>query len=236
MGGKEKMTRFGIDCTEPPSAFQASRLAKAGYTFCCVYVGGPFASAGRHGWPNAAVAAIAPFFTDGFVPLYVGQQHIPGVPRQDTGIMTYEQGKKDGLEADDLTGACGFDATTPLGLDLEAGNYPANPNGVREYVAGWVESVNGAGHPAGLYTDTSTIAHLGSPDLIDWTFGAAWHYTVTQFLAKYPDPQSAAAAVDPASPPPWTMWQFASGGTLAGVDVDLDSAVDSFVMARYTAP
>jgi hypothetical protein len=231
------MTKFGIDCVSPPTAFQARRIATAGYTFCIVYVGGPYATPGnKNGWPNASVGAIAPHFTDGFIPIYVGQQNVPNNPNLAGGIMTYEQGKADGLQADAMTGACGFDSTTPLGLDLEAGNLQADPAGVRAYVSGWVESVNAAGHPAGLYGDIYTIAHLGTPDLIDWTFPASWHWTVPSWLAAFPNPQLGANAADPAQPPPSTLWQFASGGQIAGVDVDLDSVTDTFDLAKYTPP
>jgi hypothetical protein len=208
--------QYFLDCLNPPTDAQASLIYRLGWHGFNVYVGGPYLS-GHTPWSNSRVAALAAHGFQ-FLPLYVGQQSTAGMQ----GTLTYDQGKIDGAEATVLTGACGFNETTILGLDLEGGN-PIDA--AREYVRGWVEVVNGAGHPAVLYCDATTAHYLGTPDLIDYVWVADW---VVHNLRRAP-----VGRFDPATDPPWSVWQF-GGGTVAGVAVDYNSATDDFPLADYS--
>lgn len=207
--------KYGLDCLAPPTNAQASLMRQLGWQWLNVYTGGPYLT-GHTPWPNARVAALAALGFQ-FLPLYVGQQSTSGMH----GTLTYDQGIADGTEATVLTGACGFNETTILGLDLEGGNPIAQ---AREYVRGWVEVVNGAGHPAVLYCDPTTAHYLGTPDLVDFVWVADW---VVHNLRRAP-----VGRFDPGTDPPWDAWQF-GGGIVAGVPVDYDSATDDFPLADY---
>jgi Domain of unknown function (DUF1906) len=154
----------------------------------------------------------------------VGQQNVPGNPTLQ-GTLTYEQGKLDGADATVLTGACGFDRPTLLGLDLESGNYEHDPQGAEEYVRGWVEVVNGAGHKALLYSNAMTAHFLGVPTLVDLT----WVADPVVAGANYQ--QAPQGQFDPSSDPAWDAWQFGFDGQIGGVSVDVNSARDDFPFA-----
>ncbi len=196
---------YGLDCLAPPSDSQARTMLRYGWSFLNVYVGGPYLS-GHTPWPNNRVASLA---TIGFrfLPLYVGQQRTAGM----SGDLSFEQGVADGTEATILTGACGFNETTILGLDLEAGNYESDPAGTTAYLEGWVSIVNGAGHPAVLYCDPLTAAALGSPTLVDFT----WVSDPIVPGANYR--KAPQGLFDPSTPPAWSAWQFAFGATAMSV-------------------
>jgi Domain of unknown function (DUF1906) len=211
---------YGLDMVSAPTEAQAATMFELGWRFLGCYVGGPRAAAGHHGWPNAAVGVLANVGFS-FLPIYVGRNH----PWDDFSAFTFQQGVLDGDEANSLTGACGFDSDTPLCLDLEYGTYQSDPQGARQYLRGWVQQVNAAGHKACLYSDLETLGRLGTPDLVDLLWGAAWvreAFTLQPPLGRF----------DPTTPPPWNAWQYA-GGTIAGVSVDCNSATDDFPFAQY---
>lgn len=214
---------YGVDCARPPAVYQARRIWANGWRWMAVYVGGPRAAAGHHGWPNAAVGALAQIgFT--FMPIYVGRTH----PYDPPSAFTYRQGLADGDEANVLTGACGFDSGTPLALDAEAGDYQNAP-GFGEYLRGFGERVNGAGHQLCLYSDTQTLNAFG-PDLVDRKWGA----DTGRRPLNYIDPLTTAPPIgkfDPSLPPPWSYWQWCFGSQF-----DCNSAVDDAPLATYTAP
>lgn len=207
---------YGLDSAYAPSTAAARRLFSLGWRFYCGYVGGPRAT---HAWSHDDFARLA---GEGFVflPIYVGRT----VHYDPISAFTFDQGVKDGDEANVLTGACGFDSTTPLCLDAEYGDWQTAP-GFSEYVRGFGQQVNGAGHKLVLYSDTETLNNFGS-DLVDLKWGAAYSSRAVTQKPPY-------GRFDPASPPPWDMWQYGTG-TVASTSVDLDSAVDDFPFAQFT--
>lgn len=216
--------KYGIDSAYPPSRSVATRIFANGWRWSICYVGGPRAV---HAWDNASVGVVA---SAGFLflPTYVGRTR----PYDPTSAFNYAQGKRDGAEATVLTGACGFNEPTILCLDAEYGDYQDNPAGFIEYTRGWVEVVNSAGHPAGVYSDTQTLSHLEQGTQVDFKWGA----DTGRRALNYINPVTSGPPVgrfDPASPPPWDAWQFAFGSSY-----DVDSATDSFFgrMAHYTPP
>lgn len=213
---------YGVDCAYPPSRAQGLAIWNNGWRFMGCYIGGPRATAGHHGWANASVHVLADIgFL--FLPIYVGRT----VPYDAPSAFNYQQGLTDGDDANVLTGACGFDGTTPLCLDAEYGDWQ-KAAGFSEYLRGFGERVNGAGHKLCLYSDTETLNHFGS-DLIDLKWGAA--YSSRAFTQTPPT-----GRFDPASPPPWDCWQYASSGSIGGVSLDLNSATDDFPLAQYQPP
>jgi Domain of unknown function (DUF1906)/Family of unknown function (DUF5684) len=219
---EEQPVKYGLDCVSPPSAAQGQAMLDLGWSWLNAYVGGPYLT-GHTPWSNASVAALADV---GFVflPLYVGQQNVPG-HHDLQGTLTFEQGELDGAEAIALNGACGFGGSTLLGLDLESGNYEHDPQGAEEYVRGWVEVVNGAGHKALLYCNKLTAHNLGVPSLVDLT----WVADPIVDGANYQ--QAPQGHFDPSADPPWDAWQFGFNGNIAGVSVDVNSARDDFPFA-----
>lgn len=216
--------RYGLDMLYPPSRTAAEIMQARGWQWLNVYIGGPRATA-RNSWQiregvSYPVADVAPYF-EGFLPLYVGRN----APWDRPGDFNYQQGIEDGDEANELTGACGFDSNTVLGLDLEYGTWQAAPHGAEEYVRGWVERVNAAGHPGVLYSDIETLNHLDKPELIDFVWGAAW-IGGTNFE------NAPLGQFDPSWPPPWDVWQFGSG-RIGGIQCDCNSSTDAFPLAAY---
>lgn len=213
---------YGIDSAYAPTRYQAGRIFSLGWRWSICYVGGPRAT---NKWTNAQTGTLATAgFT--FVPTYVGRN----APWDGPEAFTFDQGAADGVEADVQTGACGFDGTTILALDLEYGSYQAHPAATLQYVLGWVSQVNAAGHPAVLYSDPHTIAYIGTPDIVDFTWGASYVANGRSYL------RPPVGSFDPSSPPAWSAWQWADNGLIAGAGVDLNSAVDDFPFASYTPP
>jgi glycoside hydrolase-like protein len=211
--------RYFLDAAYPPTTAAARRQFALGWTAYGGYVGGPRAA---NVWSHAAFERLADIgFT--FVPIYVGRTS----PYDRPGAFNYDQGKEDGTDACVQTGACGFNETTILCLDAEYGDYQNEPEGFAAYLTGWVEVVNGAGHPAVLYSDPRTIDILGVPELVDWTWGADY-VTNGRRYSSPPDGQ-----FDPAIPPAWHAWQFADNGLIGGAACDLNSATDDFPFASF---
>lgn len=195
-----------------------------GWTWLNVYVGGPRAASGRR-WRQRdgvsyPVGDIADIF-DGFLPTYVGRNY----PWDGPDAFSYDQGLLDGEDANECTGACGFDRPTPLTLDLEYGCWQHYGHRVVDYVQGWIERVNQAGHPGGVYSDIDTLNHLPIGELVDYKWGAAW---VRGAFTNSPR----AGTFNPQSPPPWDAWQY-GGGMLLDVSADCNSMTDNFQLARY---
>jgi len=216
---------YGLDCLAPPSDTAARLMLRYGWSWLNCYIGGPFLS-GHTPWPNERVSALAAIGFR-FLPLYVGQQLVPGRPDLQ-GTMTYDQGVADGTEATILTGACGFNESTILGLDLEAGSYEADNVDVREYVRGFVEVGNSAGHPVVLYSDALTAEHLATPDLVDYK------WVSDPIVAGRNYRKAPVGFFDPTPAPRWDAWQFAFGGLIGGVTCDLNSADETFPLAEYS--
>jgi hypothetical protein len=219
--------KYMVDMVSPPTPAQADRMVSLGWDYCIAYIGGPRAAA-RNQWhiidgQRYPIGDIAETFS-GFLPTFNGLT----MPWDEPSSLTYQKGLEHGDMANDYTGACGFDSRTPLCLDLEYGTVQANPNGAREYVRGWVEKVNGAGHKAGLYSDLESLSRFQPGVEVDFKWGAAW---VRGALQKR-DWQAPEGEFDPSSPPPWDVWQF-GGGWIAGVSVDYNSASDQFQFATY---
>lgn len=210
---------YGLDCLFAPSDNQARRMAALGWSVLGCYINtGPFHTWAH--WTNDQVGICAKYFQF-MVPIYVGQQA--------HGTLSADQGSIDGDDANVCAGAAGFNEEQPVCLDMEYGTYQSNPAGALDYLSAWVAKVNGAGHRAILYSDSYTIAHVGTPDLVDLTWGASY---VVRNNAYVKPP---IGEFDPSSPPPWTGWQFGSG-TVANVSVDYSSWVDDVQLAIYTPP
>lgn len=215
---------YFVDMVNPPTVQQAQNMRAGGWSGCAVYVGGPRAAA-RGSWRQLdgeryPVRDLVDVF-DFFVPLWVGRN----VPWDLPAAFTTEMGVEDGAQADSDTGACGFASWTPLGLDVEYGTWQAHPEETRAYILGWVTAVNAAGHPAGVYADIETLNGLQLGIEVDWKWGAAW-------VRGYSSHSAPVGEFNPADPPPWDMWQFGQA-TIAGVDVDCNSALESFAGAKY---
>ncbi len=210
---------YGLDMLYAPTPAAAATMWHNGWRWLCCYIGGPRAAAGHHGWSNGAVHILA---NQGFVflPTYVGRTW----PYDPAEAFSYTQGLLDADDANVLTGACGFNETTPLCLDAEYGDFQNAP-GFSEYVRGFAERVNAAGHQLCLYSDVETLNAFDS-STVDLKWGAAW--TGRNLTSKPPF-----GRFDPATPPPWDAWQF-GGTTIAGVSVDQNSARDDFPFAQYS--
>ncbi len=213
---------YFVDAATPPTPYQARRIKALGWTAFNVYVGGPRAV---RRWTNTETAVVG---AAGLLclPTYVGRN----APWDDPTAFTFDQGAIDGAEADVQTGACGFDGTTILCLDLEYGTWQAHPDATLQYVLGWVSQVNGAGHPAVLYSDSHTLAYLGTPDIVDYTWGASYVANGGSFL------RPPVGQFDPSEPPAWSCWQWADNASIAGASLDLNSAADDFPFAVYSPP
>lgn len=210
---------YGLDTAYAPTLSAAKTMYANGWRWFGGYIGGPRAS---HAWTHADFARLA---SAGFVfaPIYVGRTS----PYDSPSAFNSVQGIKDAREATILTGACGFNESTPLVLDAEYGDWQNEPANFRDYLLGFASIVNGAGHQLVLYSDMETLNQFG-PDVVDFKWGAA--YQRNAFSQKPP-----VGRWDPTLPPPWDCWQFdGSGGTIAGVSVDLNSARDDFPFAHFT--
>lgn len=213
---------YGLDCLNPPTSAQGNEMWRLGWRFLGMYTGGPRAAAGHHGWPNESVGRLADLGFR-FLPIYVGRTF----PYDGVADFTYEQGLADGDDSNILAGAAGFNAAQVVVLDAEYGDWQNEPASFGEYLRGFVERSNGAGHPVCLYSDPETLNQYGN-DMIDFKWGAAWQRGPFSTVPPY-------GRWDPALPPPWDAWQF-GGGTVAGVSVDLNSLRDDFPLAEYTPP
>lgn len=222
------MTKMGLDMTYPPTIEQAAYMNGLGYTWCLVYIDGP-RTAAHTAWQQVdgvsyPVRDLAPYFPDGFLPVTVGRN----VPWDQGGAFTAKQGMADADRANISTGACGFGPNSPLGLDIEYGTYEKYPQAVMKYLAGFVSVANAAGHPVPVYGDQTLMNALeGRSDLVDGLYGA------DQLLVNRTDePATTWSNFDPALPPPWMYWQCGNG-TVGGVSVDYNTAIDAALFAKY---
>src|SRR5438105_3699805 len=125
--------QYGLDVLNPPTREWSFMATELGWKWLNVYVGGPRASA-RTSWhqidgvrhPVRDIAAV----WRGFLPTYVGRNF----PWDSADAFTYEQGLIDGDDANENTGACGFDSWTPLCLDIEYGTWQNYGDAVTQYV------------------------------------------------------------------------------------------------------
>lgn len=223
--------KYGLDMTMPPTQQQAQTMRNFGWSFCGVYVPSLWAIA-KSAWKQQdgvryPVRDLSGIF-DEFLPIYACRNtgDDPRNPWHSIGEFTYENGILDGEGGNIATGACGFANATPLAIDLEYGTYQAHPWQTHEYLRGIVESVNNAGHPAILYSDPYTISHIGGKELFDYSWVAS-HYNSATGLQEAP-----IGRFDPASPPPWDLWQFGHS-VIAGVAVDLNSCSQFVKLAKY---
>lgn len=198
-----------------------------GYTWLNVYIGGPRALA-HTAWHQQdgvsyPVRDLAPYFSDGFLPTYVGRN----VPWDQGSAFTAKQGIADANDACSQTGACGFGPTTPICLDVEYGTYEKYPAATLRYIAGFVSVCNSVGHPVVVYGDQALMNALRIGLDVDGKWGAD-----QLLLGQHDAPADVWGQFDPASPPPWSHWQCGSG-TVAGVSVDYDTATDDALLAQY---
>lgn len=212
--------RYFLDAAYAPSTAAARRQFSLGWTAYGGYIGGPRAT---NAWSHSDFERLAAIgFT--FVPLYVGRTS----PYDSPSAFTHEQGIIDGTEACVQTGACGFNETTILCLDAEYGDWQNEPKQFEDYLRAWVSVVNGAGHPAVLYSDPRTIDILGVPELVDRTWGADYVTNGRRYNA------APVGQFDPSIPPAWHAWQWADNGLIGGAACDLNSATDDFPFAEFT--
>jgi hypothetical protein len=206
-----------LDAAYPPSAVQARRQFDLGWRGFGGYIGGPRAA---HTWTRDDFARVA---GEGFrfLPIYVGRTS----PWDGAAAFSWDQGWTDGIEAHTLARGVGFVGSELLVLDAEYGDFQAEPQAFEQYLGGWVAAVNAAGRQACLYSDPQTIAVLGAPELVDWTWAASYVVDGRKYQ-RAPEGQ-----FDPAAPPPWSAWQFAGGATIAGLAVDLSSALEDLPLA-----
>ena len=220
--------KFGLDLAFPPTAALAAEMSSLGYTFCICYIGGDGALAGD-AWhiidgQRYPVRDIAPSFPDGFMPTYV--------PGQDPFGYTGASGAGDGADANEQTGACGFNETSPIFLDIQFSIWTRNPAGVMAYIPEFVRVCNEVGHPVVVYGPT-TLVDMLVPQVgivVDGVWGADIILT-----GRNNAPASFWSWADPAEPPPWSFWQCGSG-TIAGISVDYDTATDDARLAPYAGP
>ena len=218
---------YGLDLTYPPTTDQAARMQQLGYSWLLVYIGGPRAAA-HTAWhqidgASYPVRDLAPYFSAGFLPCYVGRN----VPWDAGSSFTARQGIADGNDANIQTGACGFGPTSPICLDVEYGTYEKYPSATLRYIAGFTSVCNAIGHPVIVYGDQALMNAVRQGLDVDGKFGA------DQLLVRQTDaPADTWANFDPGSPPPWMMWQCGNG-TVAGVSVDYDTATDDALLAQY---
>jgi hypothetical protein len=213
---------YGLDCLYPPTREVAEDWRQYGWQWLAVYIGGPRAAAGRS-WQeieglHTPVRDLGDTFL-GFLPIYVGANFPWDPPQQ----FNYERGLQDGKDADDCLARCAFASPSVVCLDVEYGCWQNYGDRVVDYVRGWVEAVNDAGHRAGVYSDIDTLNRLPLGELVDFKWGAAW---IKGGFSEMP-PEG---HFDPESPPPWDIWQYA-GGELENVSVDVNSARDGFEFA-----
>jgi len=218
--------KYGLDMVYPPNRQQAQTMREHNWSWIGVYIGGPRAASDR-AWNQDEERDIFPVrrladIFDGFLPIYVGRNQ----PWDEQRVFNRQQGISDGDQANVLMGACGFDQNQPCCLDVEYGTFQNHPADTKEYILGWVQRLNEAGHPAGVYSDIATLNALEIGEEVDFKWGAAW--VRGAFNIWVPDGQ-----FDPQQPPPWDVWQFASGGQIGGVNVDLNSMTDDFQLAQY---
>lgn len=218
---------FGLDMAFPPTKKQAAAMGRLGYTFCIAYIGGDGALAGDS-WhiidgQRYPVGDIAASFSHGFMPTYV--------PGQDPTGYNATSGAGDGADACTKTGACGFDSGSPLFLDIEYGMYANNPTGVLDYIPAFVGVANAAGHPVVVYGSTSLVNYLVDQGWVGPIVDGVWGADPVGFN-KTNAPAATWTPYDPASPPPWMFWQCGNG-TIAGVSVDYNTAIDGALLARY---
>jgi hypothetical protein len=202
--------RYGVDLLRPPRAEQASAIFRLGWSFLGCYVGGPYLS-GHQPWSGQEIAALAGIGFK-FLPIWVGQQQTGSMQ----GSLSYPQGLQDGHDANGDLDERAFPPGCVVALDLEAGNPIPQ---AEEYVRGFVENLNAAGHPVCLYCDPRTGHFLGRPELVDYVWAASW---VTHDLRRAPF-----GRFNPQDDPAWDAWQFGTG-TIWGTPVDYDSVTDEF--------
>lgn len=221
------MTKMGVDLAFPPTKKQAAAISALGYTFCICYIGGDGASAGKS-WQivdgqKTPVGNLVSYFSDGWMPTYV--------PGQDPTGYNANSGYGDGTDACAATGACGFDGTSPLFLDIEYDMYAKNPSGVLQYIPAFVEIANSAGHAVVVYGSTALVNFLVSESWVGPVVDGVWG--ADQVLVNRNNAIAGTwAPYDPASPPPWMFWQCGNGN-IAGISVDYDTAVDNALLAKY---
>lgn len=211
---------YGLDAAYPPSLSQAKRQYQLGWRAYGGYLGGPRAT---HAWTNNDFARLA---SAGFVflPIYVGAT----APYDDVTQLTWDRGFADGLDTDGLLGECGFNEQQIAVLDAEYGDWQAGGQAYTDYADGWCAALHDAGHPTVLYSDPRTIEAIGSH--FDYTWAASYWTNGRQYQ------QPPYGRFDPNTPPPTDGWQFANGGYIAGMNVDLNSFIVSFPFAVYTPP
>lgn len=218
--------KFSVDMVSPPSTWQAQIMQQQGFTACGVYIGGPRAASGTQ-WHQVdglyyPVRDLVPYFTDGFIPIYVGRN----LPWDSVAQFSTYRGRLDGQDANIQTGACGFGSNTPITLDIEASTSQGAPfDKVFAYVEAFVGACNAVGHPVWLYGTPVFCSRFNSSQ-IDATWMAS--YAFEGAVDYVPDPDS----FDPSQPPASNGWQF-GGGTNAGVSVDYSSWLSSTVFATY---
>lgn len=206
---------YGCDSAFAPSADQAAQIYALGWRFWCGYLGGPRAT---HAWAPADFRTVADAGFSLLPPLYVGRT----APWDTADAFTAANGEADAADALRLMDACGFAAEAPVGLDAEYADWHTYPGPFDTYLRAFCAAINAAGRKVCVYSDTETLGQYG-PEVIDLFWGASWQpgaFTQQPPLGSW----------NPQLPPPWDAWQYA-GGTLAGVSVDVSSAVDAFPFA-----
>lgn len=223
------MTKVGIDLAYPPSLYVAGQASQLGYTFCICYTGGVGALA-KETWhivdgkryPVGKLVK-AGYFPDGWMPTYV--------PSQAPSHYNAETGLSDADDANVQQGACGFDSTSPIFLDIEYSMYANNPSGVLNYIPTFVENCNAAGHPVEVYGSQALVNYLVDHGWIGPVVDGVWG--ADPVLTNRVNPQSSMwLPYDPSLPPPWNYWQCGNG-TIAGTSVDFDTALDTATFATY---
>jgi hypothetical protein len=219
--------KFGLDMEMPPNKRQAAAMQALGYTFCICYIGGDGAAAGTN-WhiidgKRTPVGDIAPFFSDGFMPTYV--------PGQSAAGYNANSGAGDGADACVQTGACGFDSSSPMFLDIEYDMYAGNPSGVLAYIPEFVRVCNEAGHAVVVYGSTALVNFLVDNDWVGPVVDGVWG--ADPILGNRLNASASMWTLyDPTLPPPWMFWQCGNG-SIAGVSVDYDTATDDCLLAKY---
>ena len=211
----------GFDISGFPGAAEMSWLRQNTNLVWCGYYLGPAPSHGGTSWMGQRATLAGQGW--GIAPLYVGQQ-VTGPGSHNSSLA---QGHVDGSDAVTLLRAEGFPAGSSVYLDLENG--PPFVQAQQDYVAGWVDTVKGAGFQPGVYCShlLAEAVHALRSDARIWAFKVSTNAPHPVPGTNFPDDHPAGSGYTGAF-----IWQLGQncqitlpGAPLSSLTVDLDSAV-----------
>jgi hypothetical protein len=211
----------GFDTSEFPGMPEMAWLKANTNLVWCGYYLGPAPSHSSTSWMGQRTALQAAGW--GLAPLYVGQQR-DGPGRHN---LSGRQGTTDGQDAARLMTGEGFIGGTYIYLDVEGG-LPFDPPRT-DYVAAWVDAVNGAGFQPGVYCSHAFAAevHALRADVRLWAVKVSTTAEHQFPGVNFPDAHPSGCGYSGAF-----LWQLAEncrltlpGAPLRSPLVDLDTAL-----------